>query len=68
MTSLHLEKGTYILRITKKDYVDDESPLYVGSSGPIAVIRTLNLPDPGFEGILAVISLVAVVMFVRKFR
>jgi len=67
-TSLHLEKGTYILKLTKKDYVDDVSPLYVGSSGPITVTRTLNLPDPGFEGILAVISLVAVVLLVRRFR
>ena len=67
-TSLHLEKGTYILKLTKKDYVDDESPLYVGLSGPITVTRTLNLPDPGFEGILAIISLIAVVLFVRRFR
>jgi sugar lactone lactonase YvrE len=67
-TSLHLDKGTYILKLTKKDYVSDESPLYVGSSGPITVTRTLNLPDPGFEGILAVISLVAVVLLVRRFR
>ncbi len=67
-TSLHLKKGTYILKLTKKGYVDDESPLYVGSSGPITVTRTLNLPAPGFEGILAVISLVAVVLFVRRFR
>ena len=67
-TSLHLDKGTYILKLTKKEYVDDESPLYVGSSGPITVTRTLNLPDPGFEGILAVISLVAVVLLVRRFR
>ena len=67
-TSLHLEKGTYILKLTKKDYVDDESPLYVSSSGPITVTRTLNLPDPGFEGILAVISLVAVILFARRFR
>jgi hypothetical protein len=67
-TSFHLEKGTYILKLTKKDYVDDESPLYVGSSRPITVSRTLNLEVFGFGGILAGISLVAVVLFVRRFR
>jgi hypothetical protein len=64
--SLHIKKGTYIVKMTKKDYVDDESALYVSSADPIQVTKTLQ--TPGFESILALVALVAVVMLVRKFR
>jgi len=69
-TSLHLKQGTYILKLTKENYADDESLLHIGSADPIQVTRTLSGPEPtpGFEGFLAVISLVAVVLFARKFR
>jgi len=65
-TSLHLKKGTYIVKLTKEGYKDDESALYVISADPIQVTRTLE--TPGFGSILALVSLAAVVMLVRKFR
>ena len=64
--SLHLKKGTYIVKMTKEGYEDNESALYVSSADPIQVTKTLQ--TPGFGSILALISLVAVVMLVRKFR
>jgi sugar lactone lactonase YvrE len=64
--SLHLKKGTYIVKMTKKDYLDDESALYVSSADPIQVTKTLE--TPGFESILALVSLVAVVLFAKKYR
>ncbi|MFA4826336.1 MAG: PEGA domain-containing protein [Methanoregula sp.] len=69
-TSLHLKQGTYILKLTNENYADDESLLHIGSADPIQVTRTLSGPEPtpGFEGFLAVISLIAVVLFARKFR
>jgi len=65
-TSLHLKKGTYIVKLTKEGYKDDESALYVISADPIQVTRTLE--TPGFGSILALVSLAAVVMLIRKFR
>jgi PGF-CTERM protein len=64
--SLHLKKGTYIVKMTKKDYVDDESALYVGSADPVQVTKTLE--TPGFGSILALVALVAVVLLARKSR
>jgi streptogramin lyase len=64
--SLHLKKGTYIVKMTKEGYEDDESALYVSSADPIQVTKTLE--TPGFGSILALVSLVAVVLLVRKYR
>ncbi len=65
-TSLHLKQGTYIVKLTKDGFKDDESALYVSSADPMQVSKTLE--TPGFGSILAVISLVAVVLVIRKLR
>ena len=71
--TLHLKKGTYIVTMTKEGYADDISSITVGSGDVTEVKRTLESnrppwPLPGFEGILALVSLIAVVVFTRKFR
>lgn len=64
--SLHLKKGAYIVKMTKEDYKDNESALYVSSADPIHVTKILE--TPGFGSILAVVALVAVVLVARKVR
>ncbi|MCX6688635.1 MAG: PEGA domain-containing protein [Methanoregula sp.] len=65
-TSIHLKAGRYILKISKEKYVDDISDLSVGSGDAISVTKTLK--SPGFECVLAVISVLAVIFVVRKRR
>jgi hypothetical protein len=64
--NLHLTPGTHIVKMTKDGYKDNMSALSV-SSGDAKEVNMV-LQAPGFEGILAVISLVVVVLFARKFR
>jgi streptogramin lyase len=63
-TSLHLAPGRYILKLTKDKYVDDISDFSIGAGDAIQVTKTLK--TPGFECVLAIISVFAVFFIVRK--
>jgi hypothetical protein len=63
-TSLHLKPGRYILKLTKEKYVDNVSDFSIGAGDVIQVTKALK--TPGFECVLAVISVLAVSLIVRK--
>jgi hypothetical protein len=63
-TSVHLKQGTYVLRLAKEGYEDDISTFSIGSGDAIMVSRTLK--TPGFECILACVSLLTVFFIVRN--
>ena len=63
-TSLHLKAGTYILKLSKEKYEDNVSVFSIGSGDAIHLNKTLKAP--GFECVLAVISLITVCYLIRK--
>ncbi len=65
-TSLHLNAGTYILKLTKEKYKDNVSVLSIGAGDTIHLNKTLE--TPGFECVLAVGALLGAGLFVMKRR
>lgn len=63
--TLQIKPGKYILKLTKGGYKDNVAVLTVGSG---EVLQVSKVMISGFEGILAVIALVAVVLIARKCR